>query len=102
MDKDIWAVDITALNTKRINVTASVNTLEDLFRFLKSNYGKRTFLYMQRAPWNTEIFEIIGRCAAIGRTGWHEWMEMGIISTMGKTMTLAIGLKKNKRDLKFR
>jgi|SRR6478609_74358 len=99
---DIWAIDIKALNTKRINITASVNTLEDLFRYLKSNYGKPTFLYIQRAPWNTEIFEKIGRCAAINRTDWKFWMEMGIISTMGKIMTLAIGVKKNKRDLKLR
>ena len=93
--KEIVDFEITALFTKRINVTRIVKDFDSLFRLINSNYKKRTFLWFGRNEDNIEVFERIGRLARVTRTHWSWFMEKGIISFRDEHLLVCYGVKKS-------
>lgn len=95
---------LTELSVVRLNITPSVNSMEDLFRYLEANFGKKRFLYFKPNGLNNDVFEKIGRLAQLHRLPkhWEAFLRNGIICTCGKSMLITSQLPHYGKSLFMR
>lgn len=89
--------EMAKLAIRRIDITPSVRSKEDLFRYLEKSFDKRNvFFYFKRNAENGNVWEEIGKLAGLHKSKkhWEAFLPLGgsgVISWSGRIMLVTSG-----------